>query len=197
MPITGRKPGECFKTFRDHLGPVLAATLGSQHQVFCRNDGNRSSLSLGSPSAIGVRLTSSRGSFIFSLRQNLEVIRTEEGKRWQLKTREYRYAIYDSDDVLAEARMRWDYVSQVPAGKRWCKHHFQMGRIAGKAVSAPFNDGELDLNRLHTPTGFVLIEYVLRFLLTDLGVAPASPSWESVLDSSQEKFFKQFSGRTS
>lgn len=197
MPITGRKPGECFKTFRDHLGPVLAATLGSQHQVFCRNDGNRSSLSLGPPSAIGVRLTSSRGSFIFSLRQNLEVIRTEDGKRWQLKTREYRYAIYDSDDVLAEARMRWDYVSQVPAGKRWCKHHFQMGRIAGKAVSAPFNDGELDLNRLHTPTGFVLIEYVLRFLLTDLGVAPASPSWESVLDSSQEKFFKQFSGRTS
>ena len=197
MPITGRKPGDCFGTFRDHLGPVLAATLGSQHPVICRNDGNRSSLSLGPPSTVGIRLASTRGSFIFSLRQNLEVVRTEDGKRWQLKTREYRYAIYDSDDELAEARMRWDYVSQVPLGKRWCKHHFQMGRVAGKAVSVPFNGGQLDLNRLHTPTGFVLIEYVLRFLLTDMGVAPASPAWESVLDSSQEKFFKQFSGRTS
>lgn len=198
MPITGRQPADCFKTFRDHLGPVLAATLGPEHPVICRNDGYRSSLSLGPPSSVtGVRLNSSRGSFFFSMRQNLEVVQTADKKSWQLKTREYRYAIYESDAPLAEAVMRWDYVSRVPPGKLWCKHHFQLGRVASKAVSVPFNSSSLDLNRLHTPTGFVLIEYVLRFLLTDMGVTPAHPDWEAVLDGSISKFFTDFSGRTS
>jgi hypothetical protein len=115
VPITGRKPGECFRTFRDHLGPVVAAALGDQHQVICRNDGNKSSLTLGPPnSAAGVKLTGSRGSFWFSLRQNLEVLRTDDKKRWQLKTREYRYAISESNDEMTEALMRWDYVCNVP-----------------------------------------------------------------------------------
>jgi hypothetical protein len=46
------------------------------------------------------------------------------------------------------------------------------------------------LNRLHTPTGFVLIEYVLRFLLTDLGVKAASEDWE-VLAASESRFFTE------
>jgi len=198
VPITGRKPGECFRTFRDHLGPVVAAALGDQHQVICRNDGNKSSLTLGPPnSAAGVKLTGSRGSFWFSLRQNLEVLRTDDKKRWQLKTREYRYAISESNDEMTEALMRWDYVCNVPPGKQWCKHHFQVGRVAGKAVTVPFNSEVLDLNRLHTPTGFVLIEYVLRFLLTEMGVKATSDDWESILERSESKFFKEFSGRTS
>ena len=61
----------------------------------------------------------------------------------------------------------------------------------------PFNSEVLDLNRLHTPTGFVLIEYVLRFLLTEMGVKATSDDWESILERSESKFFKEFSGRTS
>lgn len=200
MPITGRQPTECFNTFRDHLGPLLAATLGSRHAVVLRNDGDhRRQLTLGPPNALaGVKLDSSRGSFHFSMKQSLEVVPEREGsKLWRLKTREYRYAIYATDDELAEALLRWEYIAEPPAGKTWCKHHFQIGRLDRKAVTLPFNSGALDLNRLHTPTGFVLVEYVLRFLLTDMGVKPASVDWETVLEDSQEKFFKEFSGRTS
>jgi len=50
---------------------------------------------------------------------------------------------------------------------------------------------------MHTPTGWVLIEDVLRFLLTDMEVEPASPEWEDVIAESRETFFEKFSRRTS
>jgi hypothetical protein len=43
----------------------------------------------------------------------------------------------------------------------------------------------------------VLIEYVLRFLLTDMVVKAASDDWEEVLEESEGRFFREFSGRTS
>lgn len=201
MPITGRQPKECFRTFRDHLGPLIAATLGPQHHVHCQNDRNddtRSTLSLGPTNANGVRLRSStRGDFVFSLQQSLKAVKTSDAKLWQLKTAEYRYAIYETDDDLAEASLRWEYIARPPLGRRWCKHHFQIGRRDQKAVELPFNGGVLDLNRVHNPTGFVLIEYVLRFVLTDMGVQAASDDWEEVLEESEGRFFREFSGRTS
>jgi hypothetical protein len=142
-------------------------------------------------------ISSSRGAFFFALRQNLEVVEGRDRKLWQLKTVGYKYAIYESDDDLAEPVLRWEYASKVPEGKKWCRHHFQVGRIESRAIAVPFGGGILDLNRLHTPTGFVLIEHVLRFLLTEMGVEPANDDWEDVLEQSQEKFFKDFSGRTS
>ncbi|HKO90031.1 MAG TPA: hypothetical protein VJU61_02700 [Polyangiaceae bacterium] len=202
MPITGRTPAECFNVFRDHLGPVLAATLGPEYPVLWRSDGKdskKSSLALvPANSAAGVKLTSdSYRALFFSMRQNLEVVEARDRKLWQLKTLGYKYAIYESDGDLAEPVLRWEYASHVPQGKKWCRHHFQVGRIESRAIAVPFGDASLDLNRLHTPTGFVLIEYVLRFLLTELGVRPSTDDWEDVLEQSQEKFFKDFSGRTS
>lgn len=197
MPIIARQPTECFNKFRDHLGPLLAATLGSKHAVVLRNDGDhRRDLILGPPHALaGIPLDSSRGPFHFSMRQRLEVV--PEGKLWRLTTREYRYAITDSKLGMTEALLRWEYIAEPPAGKKWCKHHFQIGRRDQKSVRLPFSNDPLDLNREHTPTGFVLIEYVLRFLLTDIGVEPARPDWEDVLTESEETFFTKFSGRTS
>jgi|SRR6478735_2979048 len=176
----------------------MVATLGEAHPVLFRYDGPKTAtLSLGPPeSRAGVKLQGTGGPFFFSLRQLLAVIPADDG-RHQLRTSEYKYTIRASDGDLAEPLLRWEYVSEVPAGKTWCRHHFQIGRLEQKAVELPFNGGTLDLNRLHTPTGYVLIEYVLRFLLTDMGVTPASDDWERVLTDSEDAFFRRFSERTS
>lgn len=197
MPIRKRTPAECFHTFRDHLGPLLAQTLGREHHLLCKKDGNKGYLSLGASDAVGAKLRGGRGTFYFSLTQNLEAVELPDAKLWELRTIEYRYAIYTANDDVTEALLRWEYVADPPPGKRWCRHHFQIGRLDRKSVELPFNSGVLDLNRVHTPTGWVLIEDVLRFLLTDMEVEPASPEWEDVIAESREMFFEKFSRRTS
>lgn len=196
MPITGKTAKECFNTFTSHLRPVIAAALGPEHYLHCQHDGNNSALTLGPQSANGIWLDGKGGPFLFSLRQSLAVVETED-KRWQLTTTAYRYAIYETDDDLADPVLRWDYVANPPAGTQWCRHHVQVGRRSQKAVELRFNAGKLDLNRLHMPTGWVLIEDVLRFLLTDMEVEPASYEWETALVDSRETFFEKFSRRTS
>lgn len=197
MPITGRKPQECFNRFTDHLRPVIAATLGEEHYLHFGRDGqNSGTLTLGDLNSNGVWLLGKGGPFLLSLRQKVAVFENAD-KAWQLTTTEYSYAIYETDDELADSVLRWDYKANPPSGKQWCRHHMQIGKRAQKAVELPFNEDTLDLNRLHMPTAFVLIEDVLRFLLTDLEVAAASPDWVAVIDESRETFFGQFSRRTS
>lgn len=198
MPITGRKPADCFNAFRDHLGPVIEATIGHPVLVCKTGDETRRALCLGPPNSadVGVELNGAHGKFYLSLQQNLEAVFVEQRKHYALKTRKYRYAITESVNEMAEPIMRWDYSSVPPKGKQ-CRHHFQLGRVEQTAVSVPFNSHWLDLNRLHTPTGFVLIEYVLRFVLTDLGVRPARDGWEDVLSKSEAAFFAKLSSKTS
>lgn len=33
MPITARKPRECFQQFEDHLGQLMAATVAKTHHL--------------------------------------------------------------------------------------------------------------------------------------------------------------------
>jgi hypothetical protein len=197
VPITGRKPQECFDRFTGHLRPVIAATLGAEHYLHFQRDGlNGGALTLGDQNSNGVWLLGKGGPFLLSLRQKVAVFENAE-KAWQLTTTEYNYAIYETDDELADSVLRWDYKAKPSANEKWCRHHIQIGKRAQKAVELPFNDVTLDLNRLHMPTAFVLIEDVLRFLLTDMAVDAASGDWEAVIDESRETFFGQFSRRTS
>jgi hypothetical protein len=49
-------------------------------------------------------------------------------------------------------------------------------------------------SKLHIPTGWVTIESVSRFLLTDLKVQPLRADWEKILTDS-EKQFREWTGR--
>jgi len=42
--------------------------------------------------------------------------------------------------------------------------------------------------KLHIPTGWVTIENVIRFLITDLGIPPLIETWEEELRESEEQF---------
>jgi hypothetical protein len=137
-----------------------------------------------------------------SAAQDLITFPCEAG--FQLKTRRYWYKIFDvQPDLDNEPLFRWEYVarSDVPEGAQWCRHHFQIGKVSNdgkprRAVELALGGVPLDLNRLHMPTGFVLIEYVLRFLITEFGV-PTAKDWEKALGESEEKFFRKFSSKTS
>jgi len=195
LAIIGRTPNACFEQFRAHVSTLISATLGQQYVHFGWEDDTKGTISLGpANSHAGVRLESGRGEFYLALKQNLEAVKVEQS--YQLKTRGYRYAISQSGELFTEASIRWEYTHKPPAGRQ-CRHHFQLGRIEQKAPSMDFNGVALDLNRLHTPTGFVLIEYVLRFIFTDMDVTPISFDWENRLSESEDKFFTEFSGRTS
>lgn len=198
MPIEGRQPKDCFNEFREHMSKLLAAILGAQHVVRLREEGSpcKAALRLGGDSDVAVKLKAGGGSFYLSLMQSLEARKSNNG--YELKTLKYRYAIYASKpDDLTDAIFRWDYSAQ-PLPNRQCRRHFQIGKVFEKngkpaAVTLPFNQEYLDLNKLHTPTGFVLVEYVLRFLVTELQLKPANDEWEERLDESEARYREEFS----
>ena len=54
----------------------------------------------------------------------------------------------------------------------------------------------LNLNEIHLPTGWVTIEEVIGFAITELEVKPPCGSrWPSVLKISEEAFFDKFTGK--
>jgi hypothetical protein len=80
----------------------------------------------------------------------------------------------------------WEY-EQPGAGDLWCRHHVQ---LAGDVQT---DEGHsLDLNRLHTPTGWVTVEEVIRYLIHELGVQAANADWSRSLAESESKFFREF-----
>jgi hypothetical protein len=86
----------------------------------------------------------------------------------------YRYALHAADD--AEPVIRWEYDGRpVDHSARWCRHHIQ------GTVPVPLGGRSVPLNQLHTPTGEVLIEEVIRFCIVDLGVEPLSGDWDEIL----------------
>jgi len=48
------------------------------------------------------------------------------------------------------------------------------------------------LNDLHLPTGYVLLEEIIRFCIVDLGVRTLDADWNKTLEDSEEKFKKSF-----
>src|SRR5690606_28735456 len=142
------------------------------------------------------------GKVFFSLAQELCAL-SIEGGRWRLRTLSYWYKLFQREpDPAAEPALRWEYVAEPPIGKQWCRHHFQIVRVGppdgNAALELAIGAGSVDLNRLHVPTGFVLMEYVLRFLISELGIAPpCGDTWPDVLLESENKFFREFSPKTS
>ena len=206
MPIEGRTADDCFQQYREHIGPLIAATLTDKHAVSLRrlpHKPNARPMYLGHAGLKAVPLESStHGKIHLQLSQDLEAVENDNGK-FQLKTQRYWYKVFCGDpQYIDEPLFRWEYVKNPDPGERWCRHHFQVGKVVdngdGKnraAISVPLGDGQADLNRLHVPTGYVLLEYVIRFLITDLGIEPpcGPDKWETELERSEATFFERFS----
>ena len=188
MPITGRKRGECFRYFRKHLGDLVAATLTKTHQLHYDSKDDLRTLCFREGDQITIPLkTKENGTLHFSLAQSLEEVR-EKGK-YVLMTRQYWYRVQKNPGLKEHAILRWEYdpKQHPPKDKSSCMHHLHLdAEFLGR-----------HLNEIHVPTGWVLIEDVIRFLITELGVQPpcGSQNWPGLLHRSAKRFFREFCPR--
>jgi hypothetical protein len=109
-------------------------------------------------------------------------------KMHRLATRQYWYRIQPQPD--GRAVIRWEYDRDTDSN-RHARHHVQI-----RSTAELGNGDHLDLDKLHTPTGWVTIEEVARFLVHDLGVTPpCGDSWPKVLAASERAFYEDFTSK--
>lgn len=63
---------------------------------------------------------------------------------------------------------------------RYCQYHVQFHRDYHEV------HGDFSPSKLHVPTGWVTIENVSRFLITDLEISPLIETWDEELRKSEE-----------
>jgi hypothetical protein len=183
MPLTARTPREAFHTLQDHLNSVLNKVL-TQYRlrfVVSRGKQDQASLVFFSPQGIPVAVPLRPSSWFLYLGQELKAV--PEGKAYALRTLKYEYRVQRTPSLQDEAEVRFEFVSHgLNPSASWSRHHVQFHR-AYQDVRDGFSP-----NKLHIPTGWVTIENVIRFLITDLGVPPLIETWEEELRESEEQF---------
>lgn len=111
-------------------------------------------------------------------------------RSWKLRTVEYRYRVQGTPDLNDEDCFRWEYVAREIRDSQHCRHHLH---LQGDYTLGPWRT--VPLARVHLPTGWVTVEEIIRFLITELGVPPKEPRWEDLLRESEEHF-KTWTSRT-
>ena len=196
MAIVGRTPDECFKTFLDHVGPLIANMVPTDCPVLCprrRGQPLQRTLSFANPEHDdAVPLKIDGGTIYLYMAQELRAVR-EDGA-YRLRTVAYWYKLFprsplENDDAL----VRWEYKAADPGCPGPCRHHVQFGKMAPRMALGATH---FDLTRFHMPTGWVLMEEVLRFLVHELGMKPrCGDRWPEVLRDSEDKFYDSFTDR--
>ncbi|MBC7793533.1 MAG: hypothetical protein H7Z43_07480 [Clostridia bacterium] len=124
---------------------------------------------------LAVKLKTKPENLFFSLSQNIEGKAAEGDYRLTKKT--YGYRLLPSAVITDQALIRSEFEPMPNDGPP--AYHIQSDATAGK----------LDLNRLHVPTGRVMIEHVIRFLIVELGhKPPCGDEWPNVLEKSERKY---------
>lgn len=189
MPIFGAKPSDCFNSFLGAVRPLIAGTVTTL-PLICRGKGDSRTLEFASGPA---PLDTNYGRLYFHLAQSLAVVPEPGRKRtekFRLETRQYWYRLQENAAPLGKALIRWEY-DKSTARDRNARHHVQIAARVSLGTG-----GQLDLNKLHTPTGWTTIEEVIRFLICDLGVKPPCENqWPDVLERSERAFYQDFTSK--
>jgi hypothetical protein len=192
MPIRERTARACVDVFVDHISELVAATIPTNNTPFhsWRDDNDDFAIvgfRRGAPAS--VPLETRFGRLHFYLSQAVDAAWEQEKHAFRLRTLRYWYRLQTDPDPRSQALVRWEYDRRVEK-TRHSRHHVQL------PASLPAPDGELDLNKLHLPTGWVTIEAVIRFLIVDLGVhPPCGNDWADRVHASEQRFFQDFTGK--
>ncbi len=176
MPIVAPSVWSAARRFCEHLNEVLATTVTQTRLVPVRSRARDIDIEItfrheGHP--IKASLVTRFGPLRLYLGQVCDGISRQDGTV-QLRTIRYRYTLGagDEDDPI----FRWEYGPQPPG--LYSRHHLQ------GAVPLQIGRYPLSLNDLHLPTGYVAVEEILRFCISDLGVRPRSGEWNRILSES-------------
>ncbi len=189
MPgLTGRDPKEVFETFRDHLGRLLNRTITDAplSLIHARNE-DRAQVAFRRGQASIAAPVFTNDLFLY-IGQVLRVAQQRDGS-WKLRTVQYRYRIQGSAGLEDEDCLRWEYVSREVRDTAHCRHHLH---LQGEYTLGPRRT--IPLAKVHIPTGWVTVEEIIRFLITELDVRPKEQGWEKLLRESEEAF-KQWTAR--
>ncbi len=186
MPIIDRTPRKCHDRFLDHLRKLISSTISKTQYFGGFYSGTDCKLSFRNgdePCTIPIQTKFGRLHLYIG-----QLVRAEpDGGQYRLETRQYWYRIQATPGQKEKALLRWEY-NQETASDGPCRHHGQFMA----ATTTP----ELDLNKLHLPTGYVTIEEVIRFLIVDAGVAPpCGAEWHGVLREAERKFREEFTSK--
>ena len=90
--------------------------------------------------------------------------------------------------------MRWEYVDRkLEPEARYPRHHL---RIHDVALPIDGSSSGIDLKKTHLPTGWVTIEELLRFLISELGVtSPCGDRWDQELRDGESRFYEEFTSK--
>lgn len=196
MAIIRNTAAECFDVWRAHISKLVCAIIPTDRQMhYAKSRGSWRKLSFttqGGSQAVPIQ--TKHGRIYLYLFQKLDTIQTLE-QHQRLRVTQYNYKLYPISPKAAdaEAAIRWEYEHKREPRKGECLNHVQFGRIEREAIQLPFGTGSLDLNRIHTATGWVSMEQVFRFLIHELGMQPpCGNDWPGILCESERAFSDDF-----
>jgi hypothetical protein len=118
-----------------------------------------------------------------ALSQNVAAIRDKKGN-WHLRTLQYSYRLQDGQGLDSRWFFRFEYKSREVLDRLHPRHHLHL------PASLDCGSRNVNLAKVHIPTGWVTIEELLRFLISELGVKTKSKNWDSILRKSEEKLWE-------
>jgi hypothetical protein len=197
VPIFGRKPWPAFKEFHAHVQRLVGVLLPTQQHVSLIGAvGDDYTAYLGFAPSPGssrptVALDTTHGRVQFYFRQELHV-EHEKGNGFRLTTKRYWYHLYKGDAI--DAFMRWEYVDRkLEPEARYPRHHLHIHDVV---LPIDGSSAGIDLKKTHLPTGWVTIEEVLRFLISELGVtSPCGGRWDQELRDGERRFYEEFTSK--
>lgn len=189
MPIVEKTARGCFDVFADHIRKLVASTISDNAYVQLNRFNDRGMLALAKPNGDCVPLnTSSHGRLYFYAGQALEAV--ADGDKYRLQTVQYWYKLQETASPKDPPALRWEYDRGLTGLARHCRHHFHA------EAEVEIGRGCLDLNKCHTPTGWVTIEEMIRFLIIELGhVPPCGDRWPDELVASEKAFYESFTSK--
>ena len=187
MPIIQRTPAACYQRLVDALGPLVASTITSEPLLCLQRDKDDLERTLEFRAGEAVPIETKHGRLYFYMGQTLRA--TPEENKFRLRTWQYWYRVQEAP--LGRALIRWEYEKETPRD-RHARNHVQVQAVARTQGSG----ADLNLNKLHTPTGWTTVEEVIRFLIWDLGVSPpCGDGWPEHLSRSERAFYEEFTGK--
>jgi len=190
LPIEGSSIHECAEKFRQHLSSLLSTTItGHPLRIDYRARAKEKLAAItfvthDLPDAAPLKSSSYPG-LRLQLSQKCRVDKVDGKRRYQLRTVGYRYALLARG--AKEPFVRWEYAKTHPlSGQTWCRHHIQ------GPIDINIGPATVSLEDFHVPTGFVTIEEIVQFCLSELEVTPLSTDWYRILQESYEKFRDDF-----
>ena len=113
--------------------------------------------------------------------QTVEVVK--DNHQYRLRTLRYEYRLSAGPSFDDRCLVRWEYNSREYRVSEHPRHHVQMDETIECPPSLT-----LDLGQIHLPSGWITIEELVRFFMTELSVRPAARNWDTLLQKSEEKF---------